>query len=331
MALDVSMDELLGHPESTAHQTTRTVTDHAVSASPGRECADWMPADGGLLALLPHEDPKQLEDRIQQWITDMQPRNAVERDLVCHAARLAHRVRQAARTQTQKVSAGGSRRFATSAASCFTSPGQGQIPARVRPGMTSRRCSCAGLEESAEGCHWLLERWAEFRNLLDRKAGWSWPEMFRFIRLQGKHSIEAVYDPALNSIFLAWEVLFPKSGHGFWNPCKNRMASDDPAHNSLLVWPEIAPRPRDKTEALAVLSSVVDQHIGRLAELLAKYEEIEEEEAAERCDRAASIPARHSRATVGTSPPRPESCSGRWTLFEECGMRNGEWRRRNGG
>jgi len=105
VALDVSMDELLGHPESTARQTTRTVTDHAVSASPGRECADWMPADGGLLALLPHEDPKQLEDRIQQWITDMQPRNVVERDLVSHAARLAHRVRQAARTQTQKVSA----------------------------------------------------------------------------------------------------------------------------------------------------------------------------------------------------------------------------------
>ena len=78
---------------------------------------------------------------------------------------------------------------------------------------------------------------------------------------------------------------------------------------------------------MAVLSSVVDQHIGRLEELLAKYEEIEEEEAAERCDRTGSIPARHSRATVGTSPPRPESCSGRWTLFEECGMRkrgNGE-------
>ncbi len=51
VALDVSTDELLGHPESTAHQTTRTVTDHAVSASHGREYADWMPADGELLAL----------------------------------------------------------------------------------------------------------------------------------------------------------------------------------------------------------------------------------------------------------------------------------------
>jgi hypothetical protein len=186
-----------------------------------------------------------------------------------------------------------------------------------------------GLEESAEGCHWLLERWAEFRNLLDRKAGWSWPEMFRFIRLQGKHSIEAVYDPALNSIFLAWEVLFPKSGHGFWNPCKNRMASDDPAHNSLLVWREIAPRPRDKTEALAVLSSVVDQHIGRLEELLAKYEEIEEEEAAERCDRAAldSSPAFEGHRRYQSTQTR-ELLRTLDTLRRmrnaECGTGNGE-------
>ena len=249
MALDVSMDELLGHPESTAHQTTRTVTDHAVSASPGRECADWMPADGGLLALLPHEDPKQLEDRIQQWITDMQPRNAVERDLVCHAARLAHRVRQAARTQTQKVSARRLKKVRDLGRKLLYIAGPGTDSSPGPPWDDEPAVFVARARRSAEGCHWLLERWAEFRNLLDRKAGWSWPEMFRFIRLQGKHSIEAVYDPGLNSIFLAWEVLFPKSGHGFWNPCKNRMASDDPAHNSLLVWPEIAPRPRDKTEA----------------------------------------------------------------------------------
>jgi len=321
VALDVSMDELLGHPESTAHQTTRTVTDHAVSASPERECADWMPADGGLLALLPHEDPKQLEDRIQQWITDMQPRNAVERDLVCHAARLAHRVRQAARTQTQKVSA---------AAQEGSRPRpQAALHRRARDRYDEPAVFVRGLEDSAEGCHWLLERWAEFRNLLDRKAGWSWPEMFRFIRLQGKHSIEAVYDPALNSIFLAWEVLFPKSGHGFWNPCKNRMASDDPAHNSLLVWREIAPRPRDKTEALAVLSSVVDQHIGRLEELLAKYEEIEEEEAAERCDRAAldSSPAFEGHRRYQSTQTR-ELLRTLDTLRRmrnaECGTGNGE-------
>jgi len=335
VALDVSMDELLGHPESTAHQTTRTVTDHAVSASPGRECADWMPADGGLLALLPHEDPKQLEDRIQQWITDMQPRNAVERDLVCHAARLAHRVRQAARTQTQKVSARRLKKVRDLGRKLLYIAGPGTDSSPGPPWDDEPAVFVRGLEESAEGCHWLLERWAEFRNLLDRKAGWSWPEMFRFIRLQGKHSIEAVYDPALNSIFLAWEVLFPKSGHGFWNPCKNRMASDDPAHNSLLVWREIAPRPRDKTEALAVLSSVVDQHIGRLAELLAKYKEIEEEEAAERCDRAAldSSPAfeghRRYQSTQTRELLRTLDTLRRMRNAER-GMEKEKWRMTNG-
>src|SRR5208337_4711210 len=66
------------------------------------------------------------------------------------------------------------------------------------------------LEESAEGCRWLLERWAQYRNLLDCKSKWEEPELLRFIRLQGKDVIESVYDPALNSLFLAWEVLVPK-------------------------------------------------------------------------------------------------------------------------
>ena len=334
VALDVSMDELLGHPESTAHQTTRTVTDHAVSASPGREFADWMPADRGLLTLLPHEDPKQLEDHGSssgsRTCSPATPSSvtwsATRRGWLTGSVRLRGRRRRRSAHRLKKVRDLGRKLLYIVGPGTDSSPGP---PWDDEPAVFMR-----GLEESTEGCRWLLERWAEFRNLLDRKAGWSWPEMFRFIRLQGKHSIEAVYDPALNSIFLAWEVLFPKSGHGFWNPCKNRMASNDPAHNSLLVWREIAPRPRDKTEALAVLSSVVDQHIGRLEELLAKYEEIEEEEAAERSDRAAldSSPAFEGHRRYQSTQTR-ELLRTLDTLRKnaECGMRNGEWRRRNGG
>ena len=118
------------------------------------------------------------------------------------------------------------------------------------------------------------------------------------------------------------------------------MASNDPAHNSLLVWREIAPRPRDKTEALAVLSSVVDQHIGRLEELLAKYEEIEEEEAAERSDREAldSSPAFEGHRRYQSTPnPRAAPDAGHSSKNAECGMRNAErgmekekWRMTNG-
>ena len=65
-----------------------------------------------VMPVLPHEDPKQLEERIQAWIDDWQPTNAIESELVRRGARLswmlergerfeaahlAHRVRLAGR------------------------------------------------------------------------------------------------------------------------------------------------------------------------------------------------------------------------------------------
>ena len=50
---------------------------------------------------------------------------------------------------------------------------------------------------------------------------------------------------------------------------------------------QIAPAPSDETEALILICSVIERHVGRLEELLAEHEEIEADEAAERYDRAA--------------------------------------------
>ena len=90
-----------------------------------------------IMPVLPQEDPKELEDRTQQAITAMKPRNPLELDLVCRAVRLAgeldraervatahlaHRVRMATRSGTDTVSAEELRRFTTSAASCFFRP-----------------------------------------------------------------------------------------------------------------------------------------------------------------------------------------------------------------
>ena len=91
-----------------------------------------------ILPVLPQEDPKELEDRTQQAITAMKPRNPLELDLVCRAVRLsgeidraervgtahlAHRVRMAARSGPETVSAASSRTFTNSAARCFFKPG----------------------------------------------------------------------------------------------------------------------------------------------------------------------------------------------------------------
>ena len=73
-----------------------------------------------IMPVLPQEDPKELEDQIQQAITAMKPRNPLELDLVCRAVRLsgeidraervgtahlAHRVRMASRSGPETVSA----------------------------------------------------------------------------------------------------------------------------------------------------------------------------------------------------------------------------------
>ena len=91
-----------------------------------------------IMPVLPQEDPKDLEDRTQQAITAMKPRNPLELDLVRRAVRLsgeidraervgtahlAHRVRMAARSGPETVSAASSRRFTNSAARCFFKPG----------------------------------------------------------------------------------------------------------------------------------------------------------------------------------------------------------------
>ena len=72
------------------------------------------------MPVVPQEDPKELEDRIQQAITAMKPSNPLELDLVRRAVRLsgeidraervgtahlAHRVRMATRSGTDTVSA----------------------------------------------------------------------------------------------------------------------------------------------------------------------------------------------------------------------------------
>src|SRR5208337_29836 len=61
----------------------------------------------------------------------------------------------------------------------------------------------------------------------------------------------------------------------------------DPAYNHRLHWSEIAPRPSDPAEAWAVLSAIVNQHVGRLKELLARNEAIEAAEDPDWADRAA--------------------------------------------
>ncbi len=189
------------------------------------------------MPVLPQEDPKELEDRTQQAIAAMKPRNPLELDLVCRAVRLAgeidraervgtahlaHRVRMAARSGPETVSALELKKLHDLGSKLFSQsgigPGYPESSADDEPAVIVRR-----LEESAEGCRWLLARWVELRNVLDRKAAWRDPEMIRFVGLQGKRSIEAHFDSELNSLFHAFDALGHRFGHKFWKDDRDGM------------------------------------------------------------------------------------------------------------
>ena len=119
-----------------------------------------------ILPVLPQEDPKELEDRTQQAITAMKPRNPLELDLVRRAVRLsgeidraervgtahlAHRVRMDARSGTDTVSARELKNVHELGSALFfqagIGPGYSKSSADNYPAVIVRR-----LEESAEGC-----------------------------------------------------------------------------------------------------------------------------------------------------------------------------------
>src|SRR5208337_3936086 len=161
-------------------------------------------------------------------------------------------------------------------------PGYSSATADDYPAVIVRR-----LEESAEGCRWLLARWAELLNVVDREAAWGDPEIVRFVGLLGKRGIEAHFDPELNSLFHAFDALGHRIGHKFWKDRRDMLPVGCKGGFMIVPYREIAPPPSDETAALTLIRSVIEQHVGRLEELLAVHEEIEADEAAERYDRAA--------------------------------------------
>src|SRR5271166_6267100 len=214
---------------------------------------------------LPQEKPERA--RAREWADDLQPQTALERDLLDQAAGLMDAIQRGELHERQML--GGWQRAQIRELGrrllYIIAPEEVKV-LRTSPWADDPGLFVSQLEESAEGCRWLLERWEEYRNLLDHKTKWEEPEFTRFIRLQGKTVVESIYDPELNSIFLAWEVLVPKYAKLEWYYFQEIKPRTDPALNHRLVWREIAERPGDPDAAWALLYGFVNQHVGRLQE-----------------------------------------------------------------
>jgi hypothetical protein len=77
--------------------------------------------------------------------------------------------------------------------------------------------------------------------------------MFSLIRLLGKYPFDAINDPELNGIFLAFDVVVPGRAERFWKECKQCKPTQDPGFSDFGRWREIADRPADAAAAVKFL------------------------------------------------------------------------------
>ncbi len=254
-----------------------------------------------IMPVLPQEDAAELEERIQQTIMAMQPRTPMEQDLVERAVRLsadidraerigtahlAHRVRKATILDPKEASAREIRKVHELGTKLFyqtaIGPGYPDATPDDYPAVIVRR-----LEESAEGCRWLLEQWAQLLNVMDATVPWGDPEVIRFCGLLGKRGIEAHFDPELNALFQAFDAIAKGLGQKFWTERRDHIPLGYYGGFQYVNYRIITAPPRDKNEAMVLICTSIEKNVGRLEKLLKDYEAIEAEEADERYDRAA--------------------------------------------
>jgi len=264
------------------------------------------------MPVLPQEDPKELDDRIAQWLDDWRPRNAIERELVqrgarlswrlerserIEAAHLAHRVRLATRAnpakpkRSQLVNDLGRQLFYNyrKVLSFETQPPWVDEPAVV----------IARLEAWREGCQWLLDRWTEIRAVLQGKTECTRVDVHRFLRLMGKIGYEAVHDLELNAVFVAFDVARPGLAAKLWKEYQSHLPEHQLAFSGTATWRELGPRPVDLAQASAVIFHLIDDRIARLHDRIAAFDRIAELESVEAADLASFDPSpafdRHRR------------------------------------
>ena len=173
--------------------------------------------------ILPGEDEPAYQQRLAAWIRDLTPCNAFEEDLVVQAVSLSWRLDRVDRVQAallaERIAVGpieeesdGGRRSRTSAADCGPASHQPppsdplgiRRPTPVSPDDPDDPARLVNrLEATAEGCRWLLDRWAGLREVIDRGLAWPTAEMVGAIRMLGKQPLDAADDRRVLAIILA--------------------------------------------------------------------------------------------------------------------------------
>ncbi len=252
--------------------------------------------------VLPGEDPDAFRDRLDAWAGALDPGNVVEQFLVEQAAAASWKIERANRAEAARLAAavrdapdkslrrrevahilgerllrGGedddSRRTETVHQALIPGAAAGPSPAGAVIGFDEPRLILGRLETTAEGCAWLLERWAELRALLERGPGWDERQFVRAIRLSGHQPMGLTAGQ--------WDRY--KWNRDIWGAMLPKMGRDDPRPEGRVRPGETVAQadrrdlgrqlveelPEQEEAARAALLGVVQREIGRLTELAA--------------------------------------------------------------
>jgi hypothetical protein len=254
--------------------------------------------DGG-----PRDEAGELGHRLRRWADDWRPASAPEAELVARAARLSWEIERGERAEAAHLA----RRVELARQADDEQPGWHRLKnmlniARMLISSTASRDGSIhegphwaddpavllrAVEETAEGCRWLLEQWAGILGLIERGTPWTDADRYRALRLLGKKILDAVYEPELNATLLAWDVLQAGVAESFWKKCLNDLSELDAGLYYRAQWRRLVKGPSSREEALAWLSRVARKQVDRVEALLAEHDRRARAASAHRDDLAA--------------------------------------------
>ncbi len=165
--------------------------------------------------ILPGEDPRAFQRRLDDWTAQLEPANPFEHDLVRQVVTLSWRLDRADRVQDALIADSLGTDTAEQRRAEVADLGRRLLPPPRVPNFVRRlgvwadldRLAHRGpddpddpprlllrLEATADGCRWLLDRWAVLRTIVDAGTPWSPEPMVQAIRLLGKRPFDAVDD-----------------------------------------------------------------------------------------------------------------------------------------
>ena len=145
------------------------------------------------------------------------------------------------------------------------------------------------LERSSAGCTWLLQQWAELREILDQDLLWQPIDRFKAIRLLGRQPAQAAEYSDVTTIYLACWIMHPqvKEIDPFMDVYNELLAGEAARFRQRLADREVEDYiPADKDAAKAKLLEIVSAAVDRLKIL---SEDHEARTAAAAADRSARL------------------------------------------